>query len=257
MRRIVDYVEVGSTNSKGATNFGCSVVLITCALHSRKTRHILTAAHCGLDKRKHQVYLGTRKVFDNTHSIVLRIESIRTHPLYDKTTGQNDVAVVTLRHPPAPTEMRTEGVYPIRIQWDSETLATGTKVFALGIGVTVEHQNNAPLRSSLRNATLFRMDTGTCVTQHFPWADPAYSFCAKGAHPETACRGDSGGPLLRYKASTGTSKMIPYLLGVLSAYSLPSGGSPQDCLPGAAVLSQKVGGYKNWIEAVVGGHRRW
>lgn len=219
-------------------------------------RHGLTAAHCGIHQDAHRAFLGTRKLYDENNGLILKLEYVDNHPSYDSDTSEADIALVTFYDPPEPIQMKTMGIYPMRIRWHAYKLPLKQKVFAIGVGST-EVRKRAPGAATLRNATLFKHDSKRCV-RHFFWASVASdAICCRGKRKKTVCRGDSGGPILWYKKTKNSARLVPYLLGIISLYSRPPSHPNTDCVPSAPMMATKVDGYKAWIEERVGDYARW
>ena len=176
----------------------CGASLIT-----EKT--VLTAAHCITDdngriiKNKIQVRLGTNVLNDGSGTVV-NIKSIARHPLYNPSTFDYDVAILTLKTPVTLNDKINVINLPKPCQAiDCLTglVTPGTLVRTIGWGLTSSSASEAsdillrvdmPLISNRDCQTTYTWITDRMIctdgTQQYPLGD--------------TCQGDSGGPLFSY-----------------------------------------------------------
>lgn len=216
-------------------------------------RHVLTAAHCRLRPGRHKAYLGSSKLREKEVPFIVEISSFDVHRAYKRARLTSDVALVTLKDPPKKQYLKQKGISPIHVDWKVSRSGDGRKMFAIGFGVTKAEARASPSRE-LRNGTIYKLNTETCVSRWYRAADRDTVLCAQSKHTTTVCSGDSGGPIVVYKTSRSGQKRL-YLLGIISA--VISTDDEKCCDPGAPVLSMNIEPYKRWVERRVGNHRRW
>lgn len=221
-------------------------------------KHVLTAAHCRLRARSHTAYLGAETLDEGGAAYVANISRVDTHRAFQRAHLTSDVALVTLRGLPSRNDLRALGVRPLRVDWRGARRAeVGRRLFALGFGVTRAHARHVAPSRYLRNGTVFKLSTDLCVSRWYRAADSASVLCAQSKRATTVCSGDSGGPIVAYRApSTGSSVPRPYLVAIISAVVCRNSG--RCCNPGAPVLAMNIEPFREWVEErVPPHHRRW
>jgi hypothetical protein len=172
-------------------------------------RTVLTAAHCmfnpqGAPLQPYQVdvLLGRANLLavgGRKHAV----SAIATHPAYNATTGQNDLARLTLAE--------ASNVLPVPVVAPGQEAlwpANGTG-FIAGWGALAE---GGPFPAQLQMATVPIRDDANCLGVPGQFFDPATQVCAGfPAGGIDTCQGDSGGPLFVQDA---TGRQV--LIGVTS-----------------------------------------
>ncbi|MBB4712602.1 secreted trypsin-like serine protease [Streptomyces luteogriseus] len=185
----------GTSSTRDDIGFFCGGAVIA-------PTKILTAAHCvkGYNWGAHgAVVTGTSRLpSDNgtdlhggTATAVLRQWN---HPLYNATTIDNDIAVLTLDTPvkATPIRMTTSG--------DTASYKAGTNAKVYGWGRTSSTSDD--ISETLKTATLPMQSDTTCFGAYGRDFVKGHMVCAgkpaTGSDADTvsACNGDSGGPLV-------------------------------------------------------------
>ncbi|KAJ8676682.1 hypothetical protein QAD02_012469 [Eretmocerus hayati] len=146
---------------------------------------ILTAAHCiRRSGPKWTITTGSDIV---SEGVVHEIRRIFVHPLYNVTTGENDIALLLLVHPIIFNQCQNAIPLPTRRP------ATGDVMTISGFGKRGQHMASA---SSLEATSVRIVDQQLCS---YTYAHPNTSttitdgmFCA--GETGDSCQGDSGGP---------------------------------------------------------------
>jgi len=175
---------------------------------------VVTAAHCVVDQQDGTRDLPTSLVVAFGRSLkdpelrTVAVSAITVHPKYSITTGENDIAVLTLATPQ--TDIQT--IAPLR---DSEISGgldvSGTKATVAGWGSINSFRNSFP--DTFRTGELLLLPSGTCGQgQNYLFngvtflgyqpgeANSTSMLCAIGLTANRqiidSCQGDSGGPLV-------------------------------------------------------------
>nr|AAP57670.1 ovigerous-hair stripping substance [Chiromantes haematocheir] len=184
----------------------CGGVLIS-------SRHILTAGHCighpDLANRfPLKVTVGDYDLSTTTESISTTrwVHQALAHSQYNQPTPKNnDVGVLVVQDP-----IDTQGaVTPVCLPSAQFTLQTGTKLWVIGWGATME---GGPVVNKLRDVEVTVLAHSACQTAYPNEYHSDRMFCVGDpAGGKDACQGDSGGPLL-YKDPSGKW----FVVGVVS-----------------------------------------
>ena len=159
---------------------------------------IVTAAHClvgrVVDPKNVTVCLG-RQCGDCSSNDpegnpqCSKPQSVAVHPLYDRLTMDNDIAVIKLRQPPS---LDCTSVYPVCLP---NRIRDGLYIRAKQQGiVTGWGRVNSTVKKStcLRKGSVQLVSRNICATKHYRVTTSM--VCATDSNG--ACRGDSGGPLV-------------------------------------------------------------
>ncbi|XP_056329047.1 chymotrypsin-like protease CTRL-1 isoform X1 [Danio aesculapii] len=149
---------------------------------------VLTAAHCRVLVGYHRVVLGEHDRGSNAEPIQVRLVSkVVTHPLYSRTTLNNDIALLKLVSP----VNLTARVSPVCLAPSAINVQSGTRCFTTGWGRTAStssprilQQTSVPLVSHADCRQIWGRNRVTDAM-----------ICAGGSG-SSSCRGDSGGPLV-------------------------------------------------------------
>uniref|UniRef100_A0A672JZ82 chymotrypsin n=1 Tax=Sinocyclocheilus grahami TaxID=75366 RepID=A0A672JZ82_SINGR len=141
---------------------------------------VLTAAHCAVLVDYHSLSLVT------IHLLFLYVQVI-THPLYNRATFNNDIALLKLS---APVTF-TPRISPVCLAPSNSSILPGTRCFTTGWGQTattmspeILQQTGVPIISPAVCRQIWGQNRITDAM-----------ICA-GASGSSSCQGDSGGPLV-------------------------------------------------------------
>lgn len=142
---------------------------------------VLTAAHCmdGETATKIHVRFGSNNIETATTGTVVGVAEIHSHPGFDGSAWDNDIALIKLAAP-------VTNVTPSPILRD--TLAIGSQVVDVGYGVS---DNNDGGGGILRKVSKVTAD---CAGANDPGISGANLICMNAADGKGSCFGDSGGP---------------------------------------------------------------
>jgi secreted trypsin-like serine protease len=196
---------VGAETSTGVS--GCGGVAIS-------PNVVLTAAHCIVDEDRNAyipashlgVAFGQSDPWGAWGAGALRVEQVVGYyaPSNFRTlsTGgtANDVAVLRLR-------TRAPGTVPLLPAAKAGLLAAGRPAAVVGWGELAD----GSVPPALQRGDFAIQGYSSCTTR-FPDYDPKTMLCALGTASQSACHGDSGGPLLVSDGSQGL-----YTVGVVTS----------------------------------------
>jgi hypothetical protein len=193
-------------------------------------RTVLTAAHCmfsptGQPLQAYQVnVLIGRANLDGVGGRKHALSAIATHPNYNATTGQNDLARLTLAEP------SNQLPVPVVAPGQEALWPANANGFIVGWGALAE---GGPFPPQLQMAVVPIRDDASCLGVPGQFFDPATQVCAgfPGGGVD-ACQGDSGGPLF-VEDATGRQVLIgvtsfgrgcgrPQSLGVYARLGAPA-----------------------------------
>lgn len=205
----------------------CSGALVT-------YRSILTAAHCFRNLynraplevfKAHTVRIGGLGMYDG---FLVNVERVVLHPEYDLETGDNDVAVMTIRNAPLPSTFEAKGLVVARIGYRGR-VRVGTSLTQSGWGLTNVNVTQVvgngvkelALSPRLLRQTFAVNDLEDCKQKLFveagidERATARQFFCGSLNDTVASCRGDSGSPAFS-KTVTRTGRAFFYIEGIVS-----------------------------------------
>ncbi|XP_036447170.1 acrosin-like [Colossoma macropomum] len=198
---------------------------------------ILSAAHCLNKSRGYstlQVVAGLHSLSRHGRTVQIRsVERVIKHEDYDKTSFENDIALLQLHYP----LFFTTHVQPVCIL-NNEMEERGlsfSSCFISGWGSTVFQ---GKLVDTLREAEVELIDTETCNQRDWHGGHVSDNMVCAGRESGgiDTCQGDSGGPLSCYSEVTGRF----YIYGVTS--------HGEDCgLPKKPGLYTRTSRYSAWL----------
>ncbi|KAI2656416.1 Chymotrypsin-like protease CTRL-1 [Labeo rohita] len=149
---------------------------------------VLTAAHCRVTVSLHRAIFGEHDRGSNAEPIqVKRISQVITHPLYNRATINNDIALLKLASPVT----LTPRISPVCLAPSNINILPGTRCFTTGWG-----------RTATTSSPLILQQTGVPIVSPAAcrqvWGQRRITdamICA-GASGSSSCHGDSGGPLV-------------------------------------------------------------
>ncbi|KAA0701814.1 Chymotrypsin-like protease CTRL-1 [Triplophysa tibetana] len=190
---------------------------------------ILTAAHCPVQARHHNVVLGEHSRNSDDNAVQIRkIAKVVVHPRFNKKIFNNDVALLRLSSP----AQITSRVSPVRLVSSTTNIPSGTLCVTTGWGRT---ETGHP--RILQEATLPIVSTAGC---RLYWGLTRWitdSMICAGGSGSSSCQGDSGGPLLC------DSNGVWYQVGIVSWGTL-------DCSVNAPGVYSRVSLLRQWIDTV-------
>ena len=197
-------------------------------------RWVLTAAHCfNFSTRGGDWRAKAGATNHATAGTWAEIERVFVHEKYNRTTYENDIALMRLKLPPAGRE--------IRLVDRSATLQVGQPLEVTGWGATKEGGSGS---KDLLKATVPYTDTALCNARaSYNGRVRSTMMCAgdpKGG--VDSCQGDSGGPLV-WRSPDG-----PVLVGVVSF----GDGCARELKYG---VYTRVSAYRDWIDRVIAANR--
>jgi len=194
--------------------------------------HILTAAHCMyyvwggvLPPIVVYVVAGQRNLTLNSNSITRNVSKIIIHPKYNKTSMDNDVAILQLQEP-----FETNNPLVQIAELRKEEITSGTCIVS---GWGVDDFESTLVSEVLMAAEIYIIETNKCKEKYADDAIKISMLCAGVENGERdSCQGDSGGPLM----------CEGYLTGVVSTGK----GCADSKYPG---IYANVSHLENWIVA--------
>lgn len=204
---------------------------VYCGASIISERHVLTAAHCVInrDVKKVGVLVGDHDLTtgaDTNASRLFVATEFNIHPLYDDASLENDIAVVTVSDIINFSEEVGPACLPFQHQSDS---FAGDYVDLLGWG-TVEF--GGMKSNTLQKVTLSVVSYRDC-RRSYP--NLSYSQLCTYGEKKDACQFDSGGPVLWQNPTTKREVLV----GIIS-YGLA-------CADDNPAINTRVGTYIDWI----------
>lgn len=225
--------------------FKCGATLIN-------NRYVLTAAHCILTSPEPitpvSVRLGEWKISTDTDCVYniaistcsdpvvdVNIDQQTPHPYFSSSNGNNDIGILRLEKDVAYTDF----IRPICLPAvDVPPPPIGTSMTVSGWGAT-EQGNQADIKSKIEIPLISNSDCEKTISKYTRITPN--QVCAGGVEGKDACKGDSGGPLMRTYVDD-TSQW--YQEGVVSR----GRGCGMKGFPG---VYTRVARYVNWILNII------
>ncbi|RZF43228.1 hypothetical protein LSTR_LSTR009032 [Laodelphax striatellus] len=218
-------------NSMSKPQWNCGGTLVN-------ARHVVTAAHCILNKRLTVVRLGEldyNTIDDKANHVDIPVEKAFSHPQYNPSRRLSDIGIVKLRE----AARFNADVQPICLPSSAELRSKnvdGLSLFIAGWGSFGYKSNQYP--SQLYEAQVDVMSNQECASAYAKIRASSIDetvLCAGGSTTDS-CQGDSGGPL-----------MIPikknyHLIGVISY-------GHKCAEPGFPGVYTRVTEFVDWIQA--------
>lgn len=211
--------------------------------------YVVTAAHCvkDLHQRWISVRLGEHAIDTeidcigttcNEPPLDVPVEELISHPKFNSTTFENDIALLRLANP----VNFTNYIKPLCLPSNQNTDTSGIVFDFAGWGQTAQ---NAPKSNVKQKITLRGVTYDYCRAKYNETNPPRQIYdsqlCALGEFGRDSCRGDSGNALVGYVAPKGE---IPhYYLAGISSYGVNKCGT--DGWPG---VYTRVTKYVDWIK---------
>uniref|UniRef100_A0A671M9I5 Zgc:171592 n=1 Tax=Sinocyclocheilus anshuiensis TaxID=1608454 RepID=A0A671M9I5_9TELE len=151
---------------------------------------VLTAAQCAVMVGSHRVILGEHNRGphpDPTMNSILQLKSVITHPLYNRATFNNDIALLKLS---APVTF-TPRISPVCLAPSNTSILPGTRCFTTGWGQTTT--TTSPL---ILQQTVVPIISPAVCRQIWSQSRITDTMICAGASGSSSCQGDSGGPLV-------------------------------------------------------------
>lgn len=193
---------------------------------------ILTAGHCVDGVESFEVHLGALETrnFTERGRQIRRTNTSVLHPYYWRRIVLNDIALIRLD---TPVEY-SDTIQPIALP-PRRNLFHGITAIASGFGL---QNTSAPsIAPILQWANLDTIDNAQCYKSFGFLVARSSVICAVGTTGQSACNGDSGGPLI-----TEDGVQI----------GLTSFGSGEGCHRGFPSVFTRVSYYLDWIAEVTG-----
>uniref|UniRef100_A0A8W7PJF9 Peptidase S1 domain-containing protein n=1 Tax=Anopheles coluzzii TaxID=1518534 RepID=A0A8W7PJF9_ANOCL len=214
-----------------------SLAKVFCGSTIVTDRHVLTAAHCLLDRTVTgtSVLVGDQDIStgsDTPYSSLYRISTFTQHPSYNPTSKTNDIALVQTFN----TIVFNPGVGRVCLPFFFSTSSfENVRLSALGWGAI---DFGAPSSNQLLQTTLAVVSSTSCGTQ-LSRTILASQMCTFAAGNDT-CQNDSGGPLYY----TDPNSQLVYSIGVV--------GFGVACASSYPSVNTRVTSYLDWISSTTG-----
>ncbi|CAN9509073.1 unnamed protein product [Ophioblennius macclurei] len=194
---------------------------------------VLTAAHCILspDASEYILYFGrATQAGINPNEVSRTLSQIITHPNYNNTLFNNDVALMRLRNPVTYTDY----IRPVCLASNSSQFHNDTSCWATGWGRT-EQDVPLPPSSPLQEVQIPVVGNNQCTCTYIPAEEAVITgqmICA-GEENRGVCQGDSGGPLQCQQSSS-------WIQAGIASFGIP-------CARGFPEVFSRVSEFQDWI----------
>lgn len=227
---------VGEFPFMGLLTYGESRTRCGAALISNQ--FLLTAAHCFKHAKPLSVRLGTNRA-DDLLADTYPIAKIFRHPMYNKITKQNDIALVELSR----TVDMNANIQPICLHTSLTDLPESTNMTIMGWGQDNTEDSSTVLLKGIVQPVLRSICQSKYIGGGHTINLSDNQMCALGNKnaqgiATDGCQGDSGGPLVFLDNNK------YYLAGIVSVGT----GCGNEFIPG---IYTRTANYLDWITGVV------
>jgi len=208
-------------------------------------RHILTAAHCTDGAENITILMGSHSIKEREESrriVNITSENIFQHPNYDDENIFSDISILRL-----PEELTySENIRPICLPnrfMMQQTNVGDTVVRVSGWGIQSDDAKTiSPVLQHTQETTV--MSNANC-RQLFRDLISGNQICMNTTPRNSACKGDSGGPLFSVVKATGSQPAHIVQHGIVSFGSF-------SCERGFPVAFTRVTAFLDYIEEITG-----
>ncbi|KAL2088404.1 hypothetical protein ACEWY4_015303 [Coilia grayii] len=191
---------------------------------------VVTAAHCNV-RTSHRVIVGEHDKGKSEENIqTMRVERVFTHPQWNPSTINNDIALIKLT---TPLNMNAH-VSPVCLAETADVFPGGMTCVTSGWGLMRHNAMFTP--DKLQQAALPLLSNEQCK-KHWGSNISDVMICA-GGDGATSCMGDSGGPLVCQKDNVWT------LVGIVSW------GSSR-CSTSTPAVYARVTEFRAWVDQIL------
>lgn len=250
--RIINGVFLGNRIAAGAPfavkffynneeNYYCSGSLIGYA-------YALTAAHCGIVIGD-EVRVGGRLLRSGFKA---NVDEVIIHPHFNPTTLAHDMAIVRLGDLANTETLQRYGVEAAHINKEDSFPGTGfVGVLSAHGSFETDGKSVSNELQSTRNTVYDMQKCKAEITEGYLQDDDGY-LCAGDGRRSTACVGDSGGGLWRYRVIDMTSGEVRTFYEIFAIVSFGEVTDEALCPRGPPTVYQRTSTNYDWITKVIG-----